>query len=425
MTPLPFWVRPLDTLFAGPPHSATAGESAGLRSQFPLPSSTFQGLIRTRLLTGAEPALELSPANQRTLDRLIGTPEQLPSGWQLEGPFPMVQVLEDHERVVQHHWLPTPRFVFEGESDNHPSAQVLDSFGELEETKHAQPALNDLNSTSATHAPLYLLGIPGPKKAKLKPLEGWVSVENLAYVLSGRGRWSPRGHGKDLPPFVQYERRPGIAIDPETGVAEDQMLFFLETLRFAQGSGLAGILRTPGLPKPLQARALTSGVGHAGKAARVVAFEPLETPSDAWKTLWHGEHLSVAALKDRLKWTEDTTADLFVWLVLLTPLWLEEVNRPTIHVSSATVQLEIRGALLGDLITQGGYDRITHFMRPNRQLVPGGSCWLVRMRGGTLEQKSSVLRQLNAGHPLGDARDTSFGQGLTMVGLHMPMGRNS
>lgn len=423
-----FWVRPLDTLFAGPPHSATAGESSGNRSQFPLPSSTFQGLVRTRLLTGASEELDLSPKQQHRIERLIGTPTALPPGWQLEGPFPVEQRIVN-ERLQQRPWLPTPRFLFVDAQDKPVPAQVLGSFGEDIAGTPSQLALNDLVCEQGA-SPLYLLGPRQPASAKVKPLGGWISADKLKLALAGTlsmdaGAWNPQEYGEDFPPFVQYERRAGVAIDPHTGVAQDQMLFFLESLRFATGSGFAGVLQAPPLPAPLTPGALQTGIGYAGKAARAVAFEPLTGLCPSWMELWSGQHLTPERLEQVYRLELGSQEDLFVWLVLLTPLWLEEANRPVLKAAVEGISLEVRGALLGDLITQGGFDRTTHHMRLNRQLVPGGSCWLVRVSGGSLAQKAEVLGALNARHPLGHPSDTTFGQGLMMVGLAPHIRRNS
>lgn len=433
-----FWLQPLDTLYFGPPNASTAGESHTGESLFPSPISAFQGMIRTKLLTSATESLDLSGHSQGRIEALIGTPERLPEGWQLEGPFPVAwrstSDEDEHAPPVAQPWIPMPRFLLGKAHEVPQAARVLDDWSGSLDT---QRSLNDLSTRFGGNGQVgsvpWLLGLAHPPKAKVKPLEGWLSVDNLHWALTGEGQWQQEGFGAPLPPFVKYERRAGVAIDPEKGSAVDQMLFFQKTLRFATGSGLAGWLEAP-LNPPLRAEGLQEGSGRAGKATRLVSFDPLgdrmHPLSPVWRSLESGKHLLPERIESVLQKTRSQAsphaspqASLYAWLVLISPVHLptDELLFPRLRLPDTPVQVHVRGALLGDMISEGGYFSVEKKVRPNRPRVPGGSCWLLELRGGDASSYSTVLSALNAHHPLGDVQEGRMGYGLTLVGLAEPL----
>ncbi|GAA0597299.1 type III-B CRISPR module-associated Cmr3 family protein [Caenispirillum bisanense] len=120
MTAVSFLIEPAEAVAFGPPKSSVAGEAHHIRSQFPPSPRTVQGLIRTRLLLGAEPRPDLGNlAAAPAIAALVGPPEALPEGWQLRGPFPAAlvpappEVATDPDEAGQvlSPWVPAPRFL--------------------------------------------------------------------------------------------------------------------------------------------------------------------------------------------------------------------------------------------------------------------------------------------------------------------------
>jgi CRISPR-associated protein Cmr3 len=428
-----FWLRPLDTLYFGPPNAMPAGEVNNGRSLFPPPIMALQGMVRTRLLARAAPALNLSdrtPETRRAIEGLVGPPEQLPAGWQLEGPLPMRLIAEDGDVCAQP-WVPAPRFLLQPDSERVTGATPplpAAAFEGPETRATAHPGRNDLTTGLADGTPL-TLGLPRSSRAKPRPLSGWLSADNLWRALNGErfwdalngeGRWDEKGYDAALPPFVRYEHKAGVEIDPKLGAAKDQRLFFLEVLRFAPDAGLAAWLDAS-LPPRLSAQSLLEGVGRAGRAGRMVAFEPLPPFCSSWQKLWRGDHLTVAALE-----RSSRDKHTFAWLVALTPTRIDDPQRPDLSaIKPPGITLSVRGAILDKPLVIGGYKISEHRSRPNRAYIPGGSAWLLELSGGSLDARLDVLRRLHAVHPLGPREEARFGFGLTVVGLAPTLWRNA
>ncbi len=394
-TNISFLVEPLESVFFGQPRSFNAGEAHRTNSVFPPSPFTFQGLVRSQLLRGASPVLNLddwSTAARQERERLVGGPDALPAGWQLQGPFPARRVLQedpDEEPWIEP-WTPTPRFVL-GEQRNPQLARLVQS---------PHPGLNDLDGAAQSLLPC---GRPDAG-TKVKPLEGWISPANLLAALTGQGAWQPKQHHRQHPPFVNWEYQPGLAIDSGSGSAEHGMLYFLNSLRFDRDSGLLGILQGALDPR-LSLSALESATGSAGRKGRVVQFSGVERFHPAWETLMTGAHLPQAA--------EDNAT---FWLLALTPARLIEPLRLELNPPSG-MRCELLAALTGRPVALGGYQMATGKSRANRLYVPAGSAWLLRFSGGTPADRAGFLQQLNNSHPLGPREEVAFGFGHTLVGL--------
>jgi CRISPR-associated protein Cmr3 len=395
-----FLVEPLESVFFGPPRSFSAGEAHRADSIFPPSPFTFQGLIRSQLLRSVDPPLDLddwSASAREDRAQLVGGPDSLPAGWQLQGPFPARRVPADDpagEEWVEP-WVPTPRFV-----RRHQPRPVS-----VRPVVSTHLGFNDLEDDIAGE-PFLLCGQPD-LESEHELLGGWLGPSNLYAALAGADKWNARHYSPSLPPFVWQEQQPGLAIDPDTGTAHAGMLYFLSSLRFRYRTGLLGNL-SGSLDDRLLPSALTASVGSAGRKGRLVSFTPAESFHPDWSRVMAGDYLPA----------EVTEEDTF-WLVTLTP----------VRLPGAPVQFELRvtardnarprilAALTGRPVTLGGYQMATGQGRPNRLYVPAGSAWLIRIDGGTPESRAEVLRQLHNAHRMGDPNEAGFGCGHTVVGI--------
>ena len=395
-----FCIEPSEPVLFGPPRSFSAGEAHRVRSQFPPPPMAFQGLIRSRLLLGAEPPLDLDgPDARSTIADLVGSPSELPPGWQIRGPFAACRGEPDPEgadlRPILRPWVPTPRFILrsgvDGGSPLH-ARQIISS----------HEALSDLSDSSAP-----VLG--RPDQIDSEPLGGWIGPINLLFALAGEGgrQWDAREWGGALPPVVREEFQPGLAIDSAGSTGRHGLLYFAEALRFKPGSGLYGGLDTLSLSPPLTMRALTEGCQQAGRKGRLVLFRPVERLDPAWDAIMQGVHLP-----------DDVTDGQAFWLVSLTPARIDDPSRPIVRASLPPgVRVDIVAAQTGRAFPLGGYEMATGRPRPNRLYVPGGSAWLVRVQGGTAEARRDALTALHDRHTLGAENEAAMGFGHTLVGL--------
>lgn len=395
-----FFVEPAEPLIFGPPKSFTAGEGHRLRSQFPPPPMAFQGMIRTRLLLGAEPALDLETADPASIAALVGSPAELPDGWQIQGPFPARRIAGDPEagdpRPLIQPWVPAPRFLLRDAGD--PDRVPLHV--------RAVMSTHEFHCDREGGMPLFL-GRPDAPDAK--PLSGWLSPANLRFALGGggQGRWQREGRGTPFPPFVREEDQPGLAIDPVRGTASHGLLYFAQALRFAAGGGLFGSLSAPSLPSPLSLTDLTRGAGQAGRKRRPVGFSAAERLDPDWQAVIDGAHLPETVEEDRL-----------FWLLALTPVRLADPLHPDIRADLPPgLRVDILAALTGRAQAIGGLEMASGRPRPNRLYVPAGSAWAFRVEGGTAAQRRHALSAMHDRHCLGEAAEAAMGFGHTLVGL--------
>ena len=390
-TTTPFLLRPLEAVYFGPPASMPAGDAHRGESLFPPTPRTWQGIVRSRLLAAARPALDLndwSRAAREQRRRLVGPPERLPDGWQLAPVLPA-----DTARGETRPWVPTPRFLLRSATSSTPVIA------------HPMPA-DDCGETdlgaAGTRA---MLAVGAPEAGEIRPCAGWLDARNLYWALGGPGSWSPDGHSTTLPPFVAYERRSGVEIDGRRHAAKHGLLYFLRTVRFRPDSGLLGEL-TGELDSALPEDALHTGLARAGRGGRLAAFERAPQPADTWRDLRAGRHLP-EAVPDGTRF----------WLVTQSPARLESPHDPTVRIPlPAGVTIEFCAALTGRAELIGGYDMTSGSPRANRGYVPAGSAWLLRVRGSSDSARAAARRALHGAYPLGDREEARFGFGYTFVG---------
>jgi len=347
------FLRPITSVYFGSPGSFNAGEMAGSvrgsKSMFPPPISSFQGMIRTKLL------IDSGITDQKEIPALVGKPKELPDSWALQGPFP-VRLLEKRLDI----WFPVPKCLFSS-----PQAPVKARlFYPPEEEKF----LADKNFEG-----LHLAGVPCKNE---KPLSGWVSSQNLFWALSNRGssKWNENEYSsEDLPPFVWWEFKPGLGIDRERRAAKEGMLYFLSSLRFKDNAGLIGWFKGK-LAERLSENALKRGVITAGKKWGVMAFE--ET-----------------SLKD--------------------PYCLLKIAQQV----SSDISIEVVSVITGKSVKFSGFSFVEK--RPKRisHWFPPGASFLVRVSGGSLEERKQVLLLWNNTCVFAAESLRAFGYGHIIVSV--------
>lgn len=397
-----FLLRPLDWVSFGPPRPHAAGEAHHRETDVPPTPTSFQGIVRTALLRAAGlDLIDRSPSAQGARDALVGTPERLPKGWQLRGPF-----LTSVEERIARPWVKVPRFLLEAQEEHDPPVRARRLHSPRVEDGPA--ALNDL---SPKEDPV-LLGDPGAKD----PLEGWLSPRGLRWALSGAttGWDGGKDHCRRLPPFVKRDLLPGLAIDSTTGTAEDGMLYFGQVLRFQGLSGMAGWL-SGSLPSAIPADALTrGGMAACGWKSRPGVLEDLPALDPDWLHVTEGRHLP----------KEVAEGDTF-FLTALTPIpcsqgaTVEAVERDLQEHGGLPIGVKIRvlAMLTGKPRVIGGIETASRRTRPNRSYWEAGSAFLFTFSEGSSADRAEALQRLNDAHPLGSRAEASFGYGHTLVAV--------
>ncbi len=385
-----FLVEPIETVVFGQPRSFIAGEAHRTKSDFPPSPFAFQGLVRSQLLRGAVPLLDLddwSDAARAERAALVGGPDALPQGWQLKGPYPARWVRDEEGEFCIEPWVPAPRFLL-----RHGNSAI-----HLREVRSTHPGLDDLGADR----PLY--GRPG--LGNLELLGGWVGPEILRFALAGERRVESRPvwqWAAGLPPFVHNELQPGLALDRCSATARHGLLYFLGALRFEERSGLFGSLRAT-LDSRLRPEAIESGLGAAGRKGRAVRFHAVERLHPTWERIVSGDHLP-----------EEPDDGACFWLLTLTPVpgtaQLRLAPPPGVHC-------EVVAKLAGPPRVLGGYRMDTARARPNQHYFPAGSAWLFQVTGGTSADRRACIHQLHDAHPFGPPEQATFGFGHTLVGI--------
>lgn len=439
-----FMVEPVEALTFGAPKSFAAGEAHRLRSAFPPSPRTFQGMVRSQLLRGADPPLDLDDwSHAAKLERaaLVGGSDALPPGWQLDGPLPAqwVATADDPNATFVEPWVPAPHFLMRDGwrvvrvrpvVSSHPvlndaltasragtaiagMPDGLDVESSHSDGPHTIRAGHEISGFSdPRHHESFQVVLGRPDLPDIKRVDGWLSPEGLWFALTGEGDATHVLESRRrLPPFVRAEFRPGLAIDRDAtqhaqGRARHGMLYFLESWRFAPRSGLLGRLWAP-LPARLRHAALRDNGGVAGRKGRLVQFCGVDSLHPVWERILDGKHLP----------TEIMDGARF-WLMTLTPVFLERPDSPRIvGATGEGIEIRILGALTGRPITLGGFDMTHARPRPNRAYVPAGSAWLIEIQGGTETQRRERLLALHDSHPLGPRDEAALGFGHTLVGL--------
>lgn len=393
-----FFAIPDDTIWSrgGSPFRNGEGE-AGV---FPPSPSTWQGMIRTRVLYAHAPQL-IEQRRQADIERLIGTAEALPAGWSIQGPLPAQRIKQNTRLGLQEYiepWVPWPLFLSSAKK------------GQIPDRARTGPIDGWVGSSHPTSMPMRF-----PDEAKA-PTAGWISARNLYWALLGKESWNPEGAtdeaqkraqgGADLPPFVAEEPRTGLAIDDAQGRAQDHMLYTAIHHRFQPDTGLWGALI--GAP-PHMAQALRQGWATLGKKNRTLTLSA-PPPIDGWEDLLTGAHLRGQA------------GALYLRVVLLTPALVPHdsgKDRLPFDLAGATL-LSMQARRGPDL---GAIDRIGRKSLGTRSTWAAGSCFYLSLpaQPNALAQDAVIQRILGRAHPTNEER---FGFGLRVAAVFNPKNGN-
>lgn len=418
------FLRPIDRVYFGPPRAQAAGEVHGGRSLFPPSSYTTAGMVRTRLLEGAEPALNLNDwsfAERERRAALVGTAEALPSEWQMVGPFPACETSDHRRRLAP--WLPLPAWITCAIGGRLMPHRLLAQRGRnIASTVGDFSYFTPMADDDGVMTDAYWVGSPRVKPADNSPT--WVptsvldrilttgdtlDVADEAWFLPWKERRASEVSDFAGPPFVKWDTAPGVAISSGKRSAVDGMLYTLEMLRFAPGSGLLVSL-SASLTSPLRGAALEDGVGRAGRKGQTAAFESATDRLDAsWSALIDSDHLRRAVEREEL-----------FWLYLGTPA---KIANPYKDVLSAicdeapkSISIELLSVMIGAPQVIGGLAADGGRPRENALYARPGSGWLLRVKGGRPEERLALLNRFHGRSSLGPKKEQAFGFGFTLVG---------
>ncbi len=418
-----FFAVPEDFLHVSPPAGQAAGQSHGSKSLYPPPPRTWQGMVRTRILVASGLRLSGPTMDRREIERLVGRPESLPEGWSFDGPWPAETMPSGNITA----WFPTPMWIHAldeaGPTGGQSAQRARERWfeGGSGSSTPAQPGWKSLKRGVVPNLPELLSDEPPmdrlhvPGHATRGPLGGFVRADLMLAMLAGRDPGTreseeieQRLHLADLPPTAAWEIRPGLNI-AENLQPYPGMLYFLTATRHRARSGLASWLTTA-KEGELPARALTEGLLRGGRKGRALTLHPLGTIDGEWAKLRKGEHLSAIP----------SSEELWFWLYLASPAFIDHPSRPIIPLASIMVSVSIRAALLCKPLILGGIRRTGGGrVQPldNLPYVPAGSAWLCHMTGGGLEDRKRALQALHNRCALGRPEEWAFGFGRVLVGL--------
>ncbi len=394
MNKLTIFLQPLTALYFGAQAGSTAGEMAGHNtapeSLFPLPLSTLQGILRTRLLVGS------GVKDINCIDSLVGTPEKLPADWQIQGGFPA-----GFDNDALEIWLPIPFYLFKTHNKgNVYSFEIARNYFPHEDLcynpddKPCYLADEDFNK-------LQLSGVPG----KGDVIQGWLPARNMYKILQLNDTQFQWQKGKDFdfpyPPFVKLELKPGTAIEKDNLQTKESMLYAYKYLRFKQNSGFVAWFQGE-LSTELRQDVLQKGFITAGRKSGCVALKGNVDLSDSWNKIAQGEHFSGLQLH------LDGKNSCYAWIVFITPgyvvsnqkdkLW-EELLKPLYNKArmiSPNIHLQTISFLTGKPVLLTGYAMATKKRKRLFYAWPAGTSLLVKISGVTdLLTLENILKEWN------------------------------
>lgn len=395
------FLRPIDRLYFGPPRGRSAGEIHSGRSEFPPSPHTIAGILRTHLLRDAERRGALSHAlHDRSRpaaiarSTLVGDRHRLAPGWRLGPTFPAFPASRQPGAALMP-WLPMPRCVSFAED------------GVPRWPRRVRWPGDGLPTIFTDEVPARTSWYAPPHGRTLDEPPGWLSAAALSEVLRGQ---MPSAMTRDarssLPPFVRREVWTGIAVEDPTRRVSDGMLYSLDMLRFVDGGGLvtwAEVSHRDGLDPA----ALGRGVARAGSKGHLVHIERAHIDS-AWDELLRSPAL------------DDMEADeVEVILYLATPARIPDHRDPLAALRPqppAGVSASVQAAFVDAPLWIGGLDTVTMQPQTNAQHLAPGSCWFLRVFGGTRADRASWLRSLHGARSLAEPDAAAFGYGLTFIG---------
>lgn len=376
-------LAPMTPVYFGDGRPNQAGEVDYGRGRFPPSPRTFQGLVRSTLLSSVKD-LRLGPGGDRArIQALVGPPDRLLPDWQLRGPW-LARWSEDAGGAVAvQPWMPAP--------------------GSLARARHPTEPLALVRAMSAD-------GLRGDHDGSIWPVargsfpRAWLSPADTLRVLGGR---PPSAPVAELPPFAKREPHTGLQLRPGHRVADEGMLYTRDYHRFADGSGLVGILDAA-LSNELDPGALTRGTATIGGNKRVARLLPISGWDPDFERALAGAHLP-----------QDPKDGARFWVWATTPVLSSRPRDPglTSHaLGGATVEVVMSS--VGPVESIGGFSMANQSSGDSRAHLSAGSAWLISVRGGTSADRGGLVRSLHDRCCLGEepaARTFGFGHALVAL----------
>jgi len=382
-------IAPLGALYFGDGRPMTAGETDYGDGRFPPSPRTMQGLVRSALLYGV-PDLDLETgADRDRIANLVGPPDRLPDGWQIVGPWLASWTAGDDgqaDRVEP--WMPRPQYLVERSGCARNALQAL----------KPKPLETDNIKWDLDSGP----EMAALSEGRVRTEPTFMDPETLRAVLAGS---VPAGSTSGLPEFVKPEPRTGLVIEPGKSVARAGMLYTLGFHRFADQAGF--VLRFRGdLSGGLTETALTNGVATLGGKNRLARLLAVSGWSKDFEAALRGDHLPNEPADKTRFWVWTTTP------VALERPWAPGLNPDRIGAAEATVVT----AAIGPPERIGGFSLADRRSAAVQSHVPAGSAWLVEIKGGSAQDRGTLLSALHNAFPLGtDPGARSMGFGHTLV----------
>ena len=422
------FLRPLSSLYFGAQGGSTAGEMAGHNtspeSLFPIPLSSLQGILRTRLLTGS------GVKDTSKINDLVGPSDRLPSGWQIKGGFP-ARYCGNKLDV----WLPLPFFIFySGQKNNIYDFEIARLYyNKCHDSSDKKRGNNsEVNNTSAScnaylsdkkFGDLQLAGIIGGGKN----MEGWLPAQRMYEILCGKETKFQLKRGIDFdcpyPPFVRHEVKPGTAIDTSTLQTLESMLYSYTTLRFEHNSGFVAWFKGR-LHAELTSDSLTSGLAICGRKSGTVGLESIDQDDDFWRKLAAGKQFQSFKLSKDRKFC-------YVWIVFLTPGRVELNNNyelsyvlikplldqiQTSDISQYNNYIKLVSCLTKKMLPISGYSLKTKTRKPITYWWPAGTSLLIQFSQNVPEEAiRPILTLWNNKCLYAGEQERSFGYGHILV----------
>jgi CRISPR-associated protein Cmr3 len=353
------FIEPLDVMFFRDGKPFVAGQSHLAQSVFPPTSLTFQGAIRSTILTVTGIGVERFRLAQQGADDPEATQMMEEIGGstsfgrlRLRGPFVASVSEEIPIPTIAEEWYPCPADVLRRRGDDASDPTRLLPVDQ-------PPWMSDLLDALW---PLWAFS-----GARVEAANGLVSGAEMTRYLTGDVPQVMR-----LNHFVTREERLGIALSMGKKVAREGQLYTLEVCRFNATGGrrfgfLLGVEGTTRLPD--------RGMLALGGERRAATYEQIAT--SPWPE-GHGVSQAIDATRRFILYL--ATPAIFT----NEPLWLPDfVDSNALTGTRHDVTIKVRAVAAGRPIPIGGWDLAANHPRAMHPAVPAGSVYWCEVLSGT------------------------------------------
>jgi CRISPR-associated protein Cmr3 len=336
-------IEPLDILFFRDGRPFNQGEDHFAEGYFPPTPRTFQGIIRSKVLS--EYGIDFSDRSA-----VLSANDTLMANLDLVGPYPALREASGWEPL-----FPTPSDWWKDQGSDRIE------FHFCLEPGLKNPMRGDLGDERAFPT------FPDEfKDRKGGPVSGWATAEGLRFYLKG----SPTDGSKvkSQSDLWTIEHRTGIGRDRKRAISKEGELYTFGAVRLKEGRGLWANIN--GLERSFAEKSLI-GLGGEGRAGRclVLTEEKVLFPVD-----------------ESVRETIDESGRFK--LILLQPAkfiqgWLPDgINPDTWHGQLGGLEAELVSACVGKPMKIGGWDMLEKRSKPMSRYVPPGSVYYFRVEKG-------------------------------------------